>query len=127
MKPVNSFDIFDTLITRWYKEPDSIFDRMEDILKIPRFKKIRKESQHKLRGEPVFDKIYDNVQETLGLNDTMTDVIKNLEIRLEYEMSAPIMENIRKVQEGDILISDMYLPRGTIVSMLIKNGIKKYA
>jgi len=126
LKTVNSFDIFDTLITRWYKDPDSIFDQMEKILKIPGFKKIRKQSQHKLGGQPTLDKIYINVQKTLELNDIITNVIKNLEIKLEYDMSAPIMENIRKVQEDDILISDMYLPHETIVSMLAKNGIKKY-
>lgn len=121
---MKSYDVFDTLISRWYFEPNSIFKIMEKELQINNFCKIRKEAEFSCK-EPSIDLIYEKIQKYLKLDKEEIEKIKKMEIELEHKMSFPILENMKKVQDGDILISDMYLGSKEILSILKKNGLDK--
>lgn len=58
---MKSYDVFDTLISRWYFEPNSIFKIMEKELQINNFCKIRKEAEFSCK-EPSIDLIYEKIQ-----------------------------------------------------------------
>lgn len=121
---MNSYDIFDTLITRWYKDPNSIFYQMEEILKIPDFCNIRKQAEFSL-SNPNLEDIYNIICSRLNLSNEQKNEMIKLEIDLEHKMSSPIIENMSTVKDGDILISDMYLNAEVIQSLLLKNGFNK--
>lgn len=149
-KLVNSFDIFDTLISRRV-EPHDIFSIVETRSNIPGFRSARIQAEELSDGS--FDDIYrqlgkllnikipqpyrtENIKynikleakssplsESLAILDLNT--LMELEIEAELENTIPILCNINLVQDGDILISDMYLPASVIHRLLSKNGFNK--
>lgn len=110
---VKSWDCFDTLIARRFVKPGSIWDEISLRKKDPGFYNRRKQA-FKDSGK-VFDKTY----EILGLH------LKDLELEIELEHCYPIIENIKQVEEGDYIISDMYLSEEFIMKMLRKCGLTK--
>lgn len=106
-----SWDCFDTLIARKYIYPFSIFHQVA--------KKI---------GDPSFV----NKRIDAGTNtETYKEIYQKLsydpdvELDTELENCYPIASNINSVQDGDIVVSDMYLPKEFIEKMLIKCGLNK--
>jgi hypothetical protein len=120
---VNSFDIFDTLITRKVKNPTDIFKIMESKCQIPDFCKIRIKAQRISNG--TFNGIYEKLKVLLNYNDEDINKLKNIEIETELDNIIPIMANINLVKDGDILVSDMYLPEDIIRKLLNKVGFDK--
>ena len=113
---MRSYDVFDTLIARRHYDPQSIFRLIEQRHNIPNF------CQKRLKAEQV---------EQRKPNYTIYDIYKHLdvdpeiEIQMELEQSIPIRENLNKVQDGDVLISDMYLTPEIILKLLQKHGFDK--
>jgi len=108
----NSFDVFDTLIARRRASPTSIFEQLT--IEFGNIIKNRIEADN---GKRTLDEIY----EFCGLSEA----IKLRELELELDNCIPIEENIRKVCEGDLLVSDTYLPRSFVLHLLQKCGLKK--
>ena len=48
------------------------------------------------------------------------------EIEAEFDNAIPIVENIRQVHEGDLIISDMYLPHDVLRRMLAHIGLRQH-
>lgn len=143
---VYSFDVFDTLITRKTAQPDGIFALMsktmcENILyhSIPKsirenFFSIRQKAEHTARQTLIsvqtqditLDQIYDIIADEEKLSENQIELIKSLEIKTEEDSVLPINVNIKKLHkrfnEGKkiILISDMYLPKTVVRSLLRK-------
>ncbi len=137
---VVSFDVFDTLIRRTVGNPQNIFIDMEErmLSEDSRFKgnfayirqavekKVRKKSK---KQEIKLDEIYDEMR--IFLNKDVDDV-KKLEIVTEYQNCIPNEKVIELynmlVEKGMriILLSDMYLSKELIVSMLNKCGVEGY-
>lgn len=69
------------------------------------------------------DLIYDEFQKITQAPKIICDRLKKLECDVELAQSISIIENIRHVRSGDILISDMYLPKELIRRMLHKAGL----
>jgi len=111
----NSYDIFDTLIGRLCFEGKNIFTIIEKIEKIENFRdnRIKYESQTKN-----FDETYLRLDKHYGRN--MND-IKTIELKLEQELSFPIVKYLNNVRKDDILISDMYLQEQQIRNLLNKH------
>ncbi|WP_025824875.1 hypothetical protein [Asaia astilbis] len=123
---INTFDVFDTLVARRCVLPTNIFKIMEERLGIANFAVTRIQAEQTLLGNPYnFDDIYCNVAEILNINEDETKKLKNQEITLEIENIIPIKENISKVKDGDILISDMYHTEEVVRSLLDAAGFKK--
>lgn len=114
---VNSWDLWDTLISRCVVEPTIIFEIMEVLSEKIEFKKKRIEAEKKSRvglNETNLDRIYD----FLEYSNQELQYLKALEIELEKKLAVPIVENISKFKESDIVISDMYLPKNVLLDIV---------
>ncbi|WP_022888332.1 CDP-glycerol glycerophosphotransferase family protein [Agromyces italicus] len=145
-----SFDIFDTVIHRTSVAPVSIFHLVRERAEasnlgfperlMQRFIELRRQAEAAvreakrkdprravdLRFEITLDEIYDRLAELYSLTVEQTEQLKAWEIEAEIadtyaddEMVARIRE-LRAAGETVILISDMYLPRTVIDTMLAK-------
>lgn len=116
---VNSFDIFDTIISRQCKNPSDIFDIIENEYPYKNFKELRIQAERmayeKYKIKMNIDHIYLFFKE---LSNDDVDKLKKYEIQKEIEYSIPILSNIRKIKKGDIYISDMYLKPAQIIRLL---------
>jgi len=145
-----SFDIFDTLIMRPLWEPSDLFDLValscKDILPSPIqniFKQLRIESdriarKHALsmqdnQRDVTLDEIYEELKKLSGLDMTIIDKVKQIEINLELKLCAP--RNTGKMLydlaifsgKKVICVTDMYLPHEIIKKILTKNGYTNVA
>lgn len=120
---INSFDVFDTLMVRWYKEPDTIFKELESEFGIPDFVYIRKTAEHIRRNETI-ESIYESLKQITNLDSDLISTIMNREIDLEIKMAMPIQRMLDKVKDGDLIISDMYLGEENVSKILNKIGLK---
>ena len=109
---MNSFDVFDTLIARRWIDNRQI---LESICFDQNFVEKRIAADNGQRN------LYE-IYESMGYDNT--DLMK-LEIDREIENSFPIQQNMDRVKDGDILISDMYLPAYAIMQMVRACGLKK--
>lgn len=105
-KKVNSFDIFDTLLTRKCKKPTDIFNMIEEKHLFKNF------AEYRIRAEQIsngtFDDIYKKFAEITGADANTVYNLKNIEILEELNNIVPIESNISLVEDGDIVVSDMY-------------------
>lgn len=123
---VNSFDVFDTLIARRCIEPTAIFDIVAERTGIAEFKSIRMSCEQAIiNTNYTYDDIYNEFKRVTGLDDDSINLFKKLEKDIELENCIPVTENLRKVKNGDLLISDMYHSADFITSMLKKCGFNK--
>lgn len=121
---MNSFDIFDTLIGRWYYSPDSIFEEVEKEVQLPNFVWMRKHAEN-LANPKTLDQIYLELQRLAGISDDARELIKHIEFDLECRHSFPIMQNMLKVKTEDVLISDTYFNKEQLESILDCNGFPR--
>ncbi len=124
---VRSWDVFDTLISRRCGPPENIFYLMEDVLGIG-FKTARMQAEYDARAskdEISIDDIYDHVQVALAWTHEERQLALELEIRTEYANIIPILENLSRVRDGDIVVSDMYLDLEIIGGLLRAAGLRK--
>lgn len=141
---LNSFDIFDTLITRIVANPEGIFLMIKEKLKsvkndfklpeelINNFFMYRIEAQkisalNPNKKEYTLEDIYYFLSKKFYLTKEQENYLINLEIETEMECCLPIEENIGKVKQiGEkevFFLSDMYLSKEVILKLLNKVGI----
>ncbi|MBC2769840.1 hypothetical protein [Pusillimonas minor] len=124
---VRSWDVFDTLIARRCGTYDTIFEIMgralgEDF----RTSRIRAEAiARESKYEISIDDIYDVIQKEKDWTQQERQYALELEISTEFANVIPITENMSLVQNGDILVSDMYLSPDVILGLLRKAGLDK--
>lgn len=139
METVQSFDVFDTIVTRDVYRPSDLFyfvgkslrkNRILDIdpflfqrLRIEAERLARKMSQYE---EVTFDEIYEALSTVLDLGEDQIKSLKETEIRLEKEAMIPISENFRKISEKTILTSDTYFDGKTLADFLRSVGVNTY-
>lgn len=111
---MNSWDCFDTLIGRKYFDPKSIFHVVANKINDPSFvsKRIKAEKKSK-------KKTYQDIYNHLPKYDP------NIELEAELEYSFPIKCNFDSIQDGDIIVSDMYLNESQIENILRYHGLDK--
>jgi hypothetical protein len=119
---IKSFDVFDTLIARRFINNDQILENIEQTLRIPNFVKFRKLAD---TGKRSIVDIYNFLVQSQVLTQTVADTAMELEYSLEILHTFPIAENIKKVNHGDLLISDMYLSAPMILEMVRRAGLDK--
>lgn len=119
---MNSFDVFDTLLARRYITVDPVLDHIERITGIAGFKAARIGAD---TGGRSFDEIYQAmVDQGIIPQDRKAELMQQ-EIDLEISTAIPVRKNLDRVQHGDILISDMYLPAHVILRMVRAAGMDK--
>jgi len=120
---VTSFDVFDTLIARNVINPTDIFDIIEHNFPYPNFKKYRILAEQK--SGLTLDSIYKEFKNITNDSETNIDILKEYEIQTEINNSFLIKSNVNLVNDGDILISDMYLNSLQILRILNSLGFNK--
>lgn len=143
---VISFDIFDTLLYRPFQSPSDLFDLMsEEVRTITgiesfAFKTERQRAEREAfriaidrgDGEVRLAEIYEALQLQIGVGDDVRDQIMTLEMSLEKDLLYPRMSGYKAYQEAIslskriVIVSDMYLPRDFLASVLQKNGYEGY-
>lgn len=132
MKPVYSFDVFDTCLCRLCGEPRLLFDVLS--LKVQQaadehfsehMRQLFVATRATADGNSLTE-IYKNVAEQYPLPISVEKMVQ-LELDTERQLLVPIQETIQQVnrlrEKGDILfISDMYLPSDFIRGRLIEHG-----
>lgn len=125
---VNSFDIFDTLLARRCITPDGIARELERRYGATGFAELRWATEQRLLAEDrAFDihDIYAAMVEAGQLGRADAYSLLNAEIEAEFDQAVPIVENIQRVRAGDLLISDMYLPRDIVRRLLQSVGLRQ--
>jgi hypothetical protein len=126
MRKPHSFDIFDTLIARRCVEPKNIFFEVEKAVNLAGFANLRIKAEASVAAKPyTLDDIYRVFVEQFGFNAETAGYLKAKEIELELHNVIAIKENLEAVENGDVLVTDMYLPRSAIMSLLDKVGLRK--
>jgi hypothetical protein len=124
--PVNSFDVFDTLIARRCIDPQLVFAALETTHGLEGFARLRQEAELAVTGPDLtLDAIYAEVGRRLGLDANATATLKQAEIDVEVAQVIPINANLVRVRDGDLLLSDMYLPAPVIQTLLEKAGLDR--
>ena len=122
MEKINSYDVFDTLIARRFVNNDAILSAMEHRINISNFAFNRKQSDD---GTKSLYEIYrDLANKGIIPSDKIMEYYK-LEVSLEKHQIFGIKENIDKVQDGDLLISDMYFSGADILELVRFAGCDK--
>lgn len=107
-----SYDLFDTLIFRYCKEPHLIFDLVQEKVADPNFKKNRMNAEQ-ITYNTIFnsniDDIYNIMQTRYHYGEETIELFKRVEIETEIEQILPNNELFLKLKENDIIVSDMYL------------------
>jgi HAD superfamily hydrolase (TIGR01549 family) len=135
-----SFDIYDTALLRNVLNPADIFDLVSLELKkrnmnITDFKKIRVWAEEKARSisqkeDIQFDDIYKIIENKVG--KTRSKVIQEIELSVEekFTIANPFIKRVfdyaKSKKKTIIFISDMYLSKEFICSLLKKNGYNGY-
>ena len=119
---MNSFDVFDTLLARRYFTSDPIWHHLANEFNLPNFVQQRKGADASGRS---YEQIYDYLVATNAITDQQRNAIATRELELEIETSFPIQKNIDRVEDGDILISDMYLHGSAILQFVRSIGLTK--
>jgi hypothetical protein len=121
-KTVNSWDLFDTLVGRFYVEPASVFELMARKTNIPGFKAARLQAQMDLDaiGKPYdLREVYRRFCELTNADPrTAAPALFALEVKTEMEQLIPIRAQLSNVSRGDLVITDTYLPFDTINDIL---------
>jgi hypothetical protein len=116
---IQTFEIFDNLIFRYFFNKDSIFRIIENELKIPNFMSIRKQAEN---GSTDLNSIYN----LIGKNNPNIDcnAIKNMEIELDKKYMFTCSSNINKMKSKDIIFENTYYNNEEMREILRKFNIE---
>ncbi len=124
IKPtVKSFDIFDTILARDVVQPNDIFSIVEKEYPFPNFSQLRQQAGERANG--TFEDIYNIFQALTGEDWQVIQHLKEFEVNCELNHTYILEQNYRLVRDGDILITDMYLPYEVIAKLLKHAGYEK--
>jgi hypothetical protein len=117
---VNSWDVFDTLISRFFVDPIDALRLVGQRAEEPEFLKLRLQGQADLDrvGKPYV--IHDIYRQMIanGMEKTRALALLSLELAVEQEVLFPIRAIVEMVEPGDVIISDMYLPEDIIFDLV---------
>ena len=125
---INSFDVFDTLIARFCINPQQVFLEVEKSTGYDNFAHHRQQAEgYLLKNAQNYnlDDIYQRLATQLNLQPEELERLKKAEIAAEIDNVIGIKENLMSIKDGDVLVSDMYLPETVIWQMLNKGGLDK--
>jgi predicted HAD superfamily hydrolase len=122
-KTVHSFDVFDTLVGRVHKDPTSVFYLVESRYPFPGFSSKRIQAEYNSNG--TLNDIYRSFVSLTGISEIEAQKLREFEIETELSNVFPIMCNISRVQDGDILVSDTYYDDKEILRIVRHAGLKK--
>jgi len=124
---MRSFEIMDTLFTRYCKVED-LFGYIEENYPYPEFKEQRIQAEKVAREkhkQVTLDLIYDALKENSLENTTLAsfEELKDYEFSLEVENSIPIHSILNSIEPDDIFINNTYFNREQLKILFNKHGI----
>lgn len=134
-----SFDIFDTLIFRSFNHYTDVFDAVEKTYNdknignsiLHGFKKTRIRSEQKARStnkgkEVTLDMIYSYLPYSSSTSSTIKEIEKEIEIKncVSNQLMIDVLKKCKAQGKRIVIITDMYLPRSVINSILMKIGVE---
>lgn len=125
---LRTYDVFDTLIARRSVEPSRVLAKLEVRAGVPGLAAARGAADRRLGGggQPYgLQHLWNEVAAALGLGEAEATQLQELEIQIEHEESIPIVENLALVRDGDLLVSDTYLPAEVVRSLLSQAGLRQ--
>ncbi|MDZ7654052.1 MAG: FkbM family methyltransferase [Burkholderiaceae bacterium] len=123
-QPLETFDIFDTLIARHCVSPTAIFEAVERQADDPGFATARAAAERNVEhGEYSIADIYRTLQIQRGYSDETLHVLMQTELNEELANVVPIADNVARLGRDAVLITDMYLPPDAIRALLKAAGI----
>ncbi|MDZ5460614.1 hypothetical protein [Azohydromonas lata] len=126
MRRHHSFDIFDTLVARRCIEARNIFLEVENEVRLHGFANLRVQAELAVAAGPhTLDDIYAVLVRQFGFDAEVAEYLKGREIEAEICNAIGIRESLDAVEHGDVLVTDMYLPRWVILKILDKAGLRK--
>ena len=120
MRARRSFDLFDTLAGRLHYHPHCIFDFVEKEFPFPGFRFYRTAAE--LQSNGTFSDIYKRLQVSFGLSPEQALDLMQFEFEIELRQIFPILENLKAVQDGDLIVSDTYYDLDQI-QQILKNPL----
>lgn len=120
---VKSWDIFDTLIARRCIDPKFVFTIVEEKSRFTNYQYYRILAERQSNG--TFENIYQKFSLLTQCSLEISSELMDLELQTEKEQLFLIPETCNQVQDGDILVSDMYLPAETLHKILTYLGFQK--
>lgn len=124
---MKSWDLFDTLIARWDRDPKEIFREVGRKMEFPNFETLRIQSEQRAavsKGQMMnLSDIYAEFEKISHTAHEKAQKIMEIELETELSHSYAIGENASQIQDDDIIVSDMYLPISFIQELLETNGI----
>jgi hypothetical protein len=127
-RSVNSFDVFGTLVARRCVEPRLVLTRLETESGVPDLAEARLAADRKLwdTGHPYkLTDLWREAGQVLGLSEADAVRLLELEVAIEHDEVIPIAENLARVRDGDLLVSDTYLPAEVVRSLLRRAGLDR--
>lgn len=123
---MRTFDIFDTLIARRCIDPALVFEIVERKVGRPGFARARRQAEKVVsERDYTLDDIYAELARSGFCSQEEAKALSEAEIDTELAQVIPIRENMDQVRDGDMLITDMYLPLRVIKALLAKAGFKR--
>lgn len=138
---VCSFDIFDTVLTRSVCHPEVVFiyaarmakDHLPSACPPVQFAHVRKRAEVRARhwyGESTtLNRIYNELQKSLGLSTQATEQLKAAELAVEQRVLYPVpsvqpaLQSLRERGVNLAFTSDMYLPAAFLRKRLIEHDL----
>lgn len=125
MRPIRSFDVFDTLIARRCIDATGVHEIVEERSRIAGLAAARLHADDALHAMgPGYDLrcIYVLACRLIGQPAHRADDLAALEYAVELENVIPVTENIEHVRGDDLIISDMYPSEPQIRGLLARAG-----
>lgn len=135
---VKSFDVFDTVLTRDVYQPGDIFfllglrlEKKGIIRDALNFQKMRITAERLARKmgnkeEVSIIEIYAKLQELMNIQTDVALKIMEEELKIEYEFVSSIQENLKKIDNNTVLVSDTYFNSDFVRKLLKKVGAPNY-
>lgn len=135
---VKSFDVFDTVLTRDVYQPKDVFfilglrlEKKGIIRDALSFQKMRITAERLARQtvnkeEVSISDIYAKLQELMNIQTDVALKIMEEELKIEYEFISPIQENLKKIDNNTVLVSDTYFNSDFVRKLLKKVGAPNY-
>jgi hypothetical protein len=118
-----SWDFWDTLVTRCVPHPHDIFDIVGQRCGVADFRSARVQAELRSRvgvAETTLRRIYAELHYESALRDQLC----RTELEIEAALASPIAENVRAFRSEDLVISDMYLDRDTLLEIARGCGLQ---
>lgn len=121
---LKSFDIFDTLLARRCVTSLEIYAEVERRCAWPGFLQLRIQAEQAAatKGEFTLDDVYACFDLQNEQTEKLVQHAKALEIEVEHENAIPIRENLEKLDDSSLLITDICLPESIVRSLLHSVG-----